>query len=261
MAQSKDGSWGDWQGVKASVEATGYCLEIAACIARDLLGDEWCLKATDFVVRSQGDDGGWGMSPADESSPWVTHSIVVAIAAALGSAGPVAPALPAGFFPESVANMESAEKSHYDFALSFSGSDREYASALAFRLRENGATVFYDRYETSALWGGNLIDTLTDIYRNRADFCLMLISGSYLERAWPRLERQSAQTRALVSESTYILPILLERDIALPGLIESTGYLCAWEHDIDALAALAMEKLHVLRRRHGDGTLIEPGQG
>ena len=39
----------------------------------------------------------------------------------------------------------------YDVALSFSGSDREYAEQLADRLRLNGIAVFYDRSDQADL--------------------------------------------------------------------------------------------------------------
>ena len=69
-----------------------------------------------------------------------------------------------------------------------------------------GVSVFYDEYEKADLWGKNLYDHLSDVYRKRARFCLMLLSKHYAAKQWTNHERQAAQARAFSENQEYILP-------------------------------------------------------
>lgn len=44
----------------------------------------------------------------------------------------------------------------YDVALSFAGEDRKYVEAVAVELKKLGIQVFYDKFETTDLWGKDL---------------------------------------------------------------------------------------------------------
>lgn len=66
--------------------------------------------------------------------------------------------------------------SDYDVALSFAGEDRTHAQSLADALRQRYIRVFYDEYEKAALWGKDLYAHLSDVYQNRARYCVILIS-------------------------------------------------------------------------------------
>src|SRR5436305_12400301 len=85
----------------------------------------------------------------------------------------------------------------YDVALSFAGEDRIHAEALArvlFRWRIN---VFYDKYEKSTLWGKDLYTHLSDLYQNKARYCVMFFSQYYVAKAWTKHELKAAKAREL----------------------------------------------------------------
>jgi hypothetical protein len=77
----------------------------------------------------------------------------------------------------------------YDVAISFGRSARHVAQVLAGELK-NRYSVFYDFDERSALWGSNLLTELPERYRV-ARLCVILLSDDYVNRIWPRLERDS----------------------------------------------------------------------
>jgi len=97
----------------------------------------------------------------------------------------------------------------YDVALSFAGEDREYVEEVARILHALGVRVFYDKYETTDLWGKDLYTHLDDVYRKRSKYCVMFVSAHYREKLWTSHERQSAQARAFESAGQYVLPVRL----------------------------------------------------
>jgi hypothetical protein len=130
----------------------------------------------------------------------------------------------------------------YDVALSFAGEDRPIAQKLAYLLRERGIRVFYDEFEKAHLWGTNLYDYLTDLYRDRARYCIIFVSEHYERKAWTKVERQAAQARAFLQEKEYILPIQLN-DIKLTGMPETVGYIDMRETRLEEIAELIIKKL------------------
>ena len=67
----------------------------------------------------------------------------------------------------------------FDIALSFAGEDRNYVDQVAHILKSKGISVFYDKFEEANLWGKNLYDYLSDIYRNKALYTIMFVSDNY----------------------------------------------------------------------------------
>ncbi|WP_435825980.1 TIR domain-containing protein [Micromonospora zamorensis] len=246
--QRRSGSWSDWFGNAESVEATGYTIELAASLG--LLGkdplnqDLWLRRALDFLATSQDTAaGGWGVSPGKAPAVWVTHSVLIALSAMLE--GPAdAPRL--NVLANTAGPLDQTVD-QYDFAISFASPQRDYARALALKLQQFGASVFFDSFEAESLWGANLIDRFTEVYREGSRLCIMIVSQEYIRRAWPRLERQSAQSRAMESDKEFILPIRVEQ-VDVPGLIRTVGYLDADQHDLDSIATMAMSKLRGLVR-------------
>ena len=112
----------------------------------------------------------------------------------------------------------------YDVALSFAGEDRHHAARLAGLLREEGYSVFYDEDELAELWGSNLYDYLSSVYRDRAEYCVMFLSEYYAQKVWTNHERESAQARAFEENREYILPVRLD-DTEIPGILSTVGYL------------------------------------
>lgn len=130
----------------------------------------------------------------------------------------------------------------YDVALSFAGEDRPYAEELAGALTREGYVVFYDRYEKADLWGKDLFQHLTDIYQNRARYCVIFMSKSYSQKLWTRQEQKAAQARAFAQSGEYVLPVRLD-DVVLPGVLETSGYIDLRETPMPELCSLLMQKL------------------
>jgi hypothetical protein len=84
----------------------------------------------------------------------------------------------------------------FEIALSFAGEDRGYVDQVANLLRDSGVKVFYDSFEEAKLWGKNLYDYLTEIYKDKAFYTIMFISRHYADKLWPTHERQAMQARA-----------------------------------------------------------------
>ena len=112
----------------------------------------------------------------------------------------------------------------YDVALSFAGEDRQHAKALSDLLEAGGYKPFYDENELANLWGKNLYDYLSFVYKDRARYCVMFLSKYYEQKLWPNHERQNAQARAFQENREYILPVRLD-DTEIPGIPPTVGYL------------------------------------
>jgi hypothetical protein len=111
----------------------------------------------------------------------------------------------------------------YDVALSFAGEDRLHARRIAELLRAQEFTVFYDEYEQAKLWGRNLYTHLSEIYQNKARYCLMFVSVHYAQKWWTKREREAAQARAFRESEAYILPVRLD-DTTIPGVEDTIAY-------------------------------------
>lgn len=130
----------------------------------------------------------------------------------------------------------------FDVALSFAGEDRKVADALANALRQAGVTVFYDRYKQAELWGKDLYQHLQKVYRDEAQYCVILISQYYASKLWPRHELKQAQARAFRESREYILPVRLD-DTNLPGLNTTVGYVDIRELSVASICELILQKL------------------
>ncbi len=67
----------------------------------------------------------------------------------------------------------------YDVAISFAGENRDLAKQLFEILKSKGVKVFYDANEQANLWGRDLYQYFSEVYLNRARYCLMIVSEYY----------------------------------------------------------------------------------
>jgi hypothetical protein len=130
----------------------------------------------------------------------------------------------------------------YEIALSFAGEDRALVEGIAKLLDSGGIKVFYDRFEEVSMWGKDLTAHLADIYESRAKYCAMFVSVPYVSKAWPRLERQHALSRALIEKREYILPIKLDES-EVPELPPTIAYLDARDLSPAQIAQKLREKV------------------
>ncbi len=131
----------------------------------------------------------------------------------------------------------------YDVAMSFAGSERPKAEALAKYLRDAGLEVFYDNFYPEQLWGKDLAALFDRIYRKESRFCLMFVSAEYATRIWTTHERRSALARMVQEKGDeYILPIKVD-DTDLDGLPPTIGYLSLANYSMDQIGTLLLKKL------------------
>lgn len=138
--------------------------------------------------------------------------------------------------------MSSIRHYDYDVALSFAGEDRIFAVELFEALRLRSITAFYDEDEKSTLWGKNLYAYLSDVYQNKARYCVMLLSQHYAAKQWTNHEREAAQARAFRENEEYILPVRLD-NTQIPGVLPTTGYLSWHQEKAEGIAEALLNKL------------------
>lgn len=135
----------------------------------------------------------------------------------------------------------------YDVALSFAGEDRIYVKEIAKKLKAKGLKVFYDEFEEANLWGKDLYQYLHYIYKENAIFCIIFVSSNYIKKAWTKHELKAAQNRAFLENNEYILPLRLEKNIKLPGLTDTTGYIDIEGRTANQIVKLICEKVYTVK--------------
>lgn len=140
-------------------------------------------------------------------------------------------------------NNEKSDELKYHIAISFAGEDREVAKQIADKLTLENYKVFYDEYEQASLWGKDLYSHLSDVYKKRAKYCLMIISDSYSKKQWTSLERKSAQARAFEQNEEYILPLRLD-ETEIPGVQSTVGYVDFNKVGLEETLNLIKQKLN-----------------
>lgn len=146
-----------------------------------------------------------------------------------------------------VVNEGSAEQQDdpgviYDVALSFAGEDRIPAERIADLLQEAGCSVFYDKYEQADLWGKDLYQHLSQVYGEKARFCLVFVSKHYAEKLWTKHELKAAQRRAFKERREYILPLRLD-DTTLEDIELTTAYISLTEESPEKVVSLLLDKI------------------
>ncbi len=131
----------------------------------------------------------------------------------------------------------------FDVVLSFAGEDRAIAEQLYRTLTACGLRVFYDQAEQADLGGKDLYHHLQSVYRDQAQYCIILVSKHYVRKRWTKHELKQAQERAFRESVEYILPVRLD-NAKVPGLNMTTGYVSLEApEEISTVAALLLDKL------------------
>lgn len=134
------------------------------------------------------------------------------------------------------------QRRRYDVCISFAGEQREFARVLATKLKERDLRVFFDEDERQALWGKDLFKHLFQVYSSDSEYCIILFSESYLERAWTNHELRAAQRRTLVDRSDYVLPVVFG-GVSVPDEFQNVSYMTSDTLDLDALAESLYERI------------------
>jgi len=134
----------------------------------------------------------------------------------------------------------------FDVALSFAGSERDYARTIAAIAKANGLTVFLDELFEADLWGKNLVESLSDIYETKARYCLIIVSEEYRKRVFTNVERRAALDRAIRDRAEYILPVVVDNSW-IDGLPKATAYLDLRKRSVIAICEILVEKVKGVR--------------
>ena len=130
----------------------------------------------------------------------------------------------------------------YEVALSFAGEQRTYVEEVARALQGRGISVFYDDFEQVWLWGKHGTEEFNEVFEHRASLAVMFISKEYVEKAWPRYEKQSILSRAVRERGEYVLPVRFD-NTPVPGLPADLIHLNVEDYAPAKLAAMIAEKL------------------
>jgi len=142
-------------------------------------------------------------------------------------------------------NSIENDQMRYDIAVSFAGEDRDIVEEYAKNLKMKGINIFYDYFEKANLWGKDLYSKLSDLYKNKAKYCVIFISKNYARKLWTNHERKAAQARAFRESYEYILPVRLD-NTEIEGIYETVGYIDLRKTTVDELVNLTIEKLNKL---------------
>lgn len=142
-------------------------------------------------------------------------------------------------------NSKKVEKKRnkIDVAITYASENRAFVKRVVKCLENAGINVFYDEFETEKIWGENIYDYFDDVYRKRAEYCVMFISSHYAKKAWTKHERQSAQARAFQENKAYILPIRFD-DTEIPGISETVAYLDARKLTSTEICQMIIKKIN-----------------
>jgi hypothetical protein len=143
----------------------------------------------------------------------------------------------------------------FDFAISFAGTERPLARALAESLSRVGLRVFFDEHFEHEMLGQDGAEYLNRVFFEHSRYCVALVSHSYEGRSWTQLERRAAQAREHTSGQSVLLPVLV--DATRPAwLLPTRIYFNLAERTLPEL-------VEVLRRKHASedtATFHEVGQ-
>ncbi|MDX8047753.1 TIR domain-containing protein [Lentzea sp. BCCO 10_0798] len=145
----------------------------------------------------------------------------------------------------------------FDVAPSFAEQDRAQVEPVVRRLEELGVRVYYDEDQVVARWGLDLVEHIAETLTHKVRYVLMFASQHYVSHKWARLERKTAQARALEQQNDYVLPIKLD-DTEVPGLLSSTGFLDMRRHSPNVIADAVAQKLAQHRASFTASTPITP---
>lgn len=150
----------------------------------------------------------------------------------------------------------------YNIGISYAHENEDIAKKIVTALRGVGLTVFFDQDELAMLTGRNLIYTLSEIYLNRCEYCLMLISKFYPMKKWTNYERETLFQKRIQSlkDNIYtdcVIPVLID-DTKLEGLNCGIIGFDIRKNSPEDIAAAMYEKIHGKKYKQSKKNLTMP---
>src|ERR1700730_6197444 len=135
----------------------------------------------------------------------------------------------------------------YEVVISCAGQDGDLAENLAKALEDRSITTFYHRENITRaeLLGKSLPSELEEIYENRGQHCIVILSDAYLKSTWTEIEFAAASRRAS-RQSEYLLALRLG-DAHVPYLLREISFLDWANETVESIADLVLLKLGKVR--------------
>jgi TIR domain len=136
----------------------------------------------------------------------------------------------------------------YDIAVSFAGEQRDFVEDVVRGLNLPKGRVFYDADYKGTLWGEELTEVFTNLYRDEARYVVMFISREYAEKEWCILERRAALRRRMMTKGAYILPVRLDATKLdeVEGLLGTIADLDGRREGVAGVIAALHQKLEIV---------------
>ncbi|MEV4147958.1 toll/interleukin-1 receptor domain-containing protein [Amycolatopsis sp. NPDC049691] len=150
----------------------------------------------------------------------------------------------------------------YDAAFSYSGADRGYVEATAKKCEARGVKIYYDRNETTDLWGEHSVRRLRSVFgQDAATYAIVFLSSHYLAGNYTMDELNAAIAEGIKRKGPYILPVLMHDLNVPPDLLNpAVIYLEAKDYTPDRLAKVIAEKVdRSAKRINHPGAADDPG--
>lgn len=151
-----------------------------------------------------------------------------------------------------------SSKFAWDVAISFAGEDRSVAKEFRDFCKERGIEVFYDFDQQAMLWGKDLSKVLTDVYRNDAQFMVILVSENYPQKDWTSFEFVNGKDAEKERSLEYLLPVRLD-DTHVVGLKETVGMIDLRKHSMAYVLDTLSEKIEALNNNAHNSSLTKVG--
>ena len=130
----------------------------------------------------------------------------------------------------------------WDVAISFAGENREVAKDFRDECKKRGIDVFYDFDQQAILWGKDLNNILTEIYRNEALFMVIIVSSAYPKKDWTDFEFVNGKDGEKERSLEYLLPLRLD-DTHIVGLKETVGIIDLRKQTMSDVVDVLAEKV------------------
>jgi hypothetical protein len=147
--------------------------------------------------------------------------------------------------PENPKEAAAPASYKYDIAVSFAGEQRRFVEDVVRGLNVPEARVFYDADYKAELWGEDLAEVFTTLYRDEARYVVMFISREYAQKEWCNLERRAALRRRMLTNGAYILPVRLDTTTLdeVEGLLGTIGDLDGLREGVAGVIQALRDKL------------------
>ena len=144
---------------------------------------------------------------------------------------------------------------NYDVIFSLAGEQKQLGQEIKNILASNTLKCWIYTEHEHTFPGKDQTVIFEKLFKEKSDFCVVLISKDYVEKEWPTLEGKYIKDRWMRDEN-YLIPVIID-DTKLPGLPDLTGYISTKGRSAKEIAEVVMA---TIRGRKGISTSIKKQQ-